>query len=289
MTVTQQPKVWFVTGSSTGLGRCLVEYLLTKGENVVATLRKPEVLNDLKATYPSTQLLILRLDISKLEEIEAAFDKVKQVFGRLDVVVNNAGYGIIGEMEDTPEDVARTMYDCNFWGTTNISRRAVKFFRDVNKPAAGGRLLNISSMAGVRPFPMTGYYSSSKFAIECFTQALSQEIDPDWNIKITLIELGGFKTNGRESAVELPLNPAYNKPTLPSVIFRDYLAKGDNNGGDPMKAVAKWYEVAQLPDPPMRLVLGQDAIAMVRAQIETLTKDVDASESWSKDLAFDKQ
>lgn len=151
-----------VTGSSSGLGKCLVEYVLDKGHIVVATLRKPEDLSDLKAKYPSEQLLILKLDVSKSDDVIAAFDAVKQVFGRLDVVVNNAGYGIIGEIENTTEDAARTMFDVNFWGAVNISKTAVKFFRDTNKPGVGGRLINVTSMAGIHPFPVTGLYSASK-------------------------------------------------------------------------------------------------------------------------------
>jgi len=287
MTFDANAKVWFVTGSSSGLGRSLVEYVLRQGQIVVATLRKPTDLDELKAKYPAEQLLVVKLDVSIPEDITAAFDRVKEVFGRLDVVVNNAGYGIIGEVESTPEDIARTMFNVNFWGATSISKEAVKFFREVNKPGIGGRLINISSMAGIHPFATTGFYSASKLALEGFTQAFAQEIDPAWNIKISLVEPGGFKTDGASrSAIKLPLHPAYDNPALPATIFRGYLAKDQNSGGDPNKAVAKWYELAQLPDPPMRLVLGKDAIGVVRAHITKLTEDVNAKEDWSDDLTF---
>ena len=151
-----------VTGTSTGLGRSLTEYVLSQGHIVVATLRKPTDLDALKARYSSEQLLIVKLDVSKRDEVAAAFDKVKEVFGRLDVVVNNAAYGIIGEIESTTEEDARTMFDVNFWGATNISKTAVKFFREVNKPGVGGHLINITSMAGIHPFATTGFYSASK-------------------------------------------------------------------------------------------------------------------------------
>lgn len=104
---------------------------------------------------------------------------------------------------------------------------------------------------------------------------------------MSLIEPGGFKTDGSSrSAIVLPLNSLYNKPGLPAVVFRDYLAKGDHTVGDPKKCVAKWFELSELPDPPMRLVLGKDAIGMVRTHLENITKDVDAREDWSSDLTF---
>lgn len=136
--------------------------MLSKGEVVIATLRKPEMLDDLKVKYPSEKLLVLKLDVSKSSEISDAFRKAKEVYGRIDVVFNNAGYGILGEVEGTPEDVARAMFDVNFWGLANVSREAVTFFREVNPPGVGGRLLNVSSIAGVKTSPVVAYYSASK-------------------------------------------------------------------------------------------------------------------------------
>ena len=141
----------------------MTEYVLGQGHIVVATLRKPEALSDLEAKYSADQLLVLKLDVSQKGDIDAAFDKVNEVFGRLDVVVNNAAYGIIGEIEGTPEDIARTMFDVTFWGAANISKAAVRFFREVNKPGVGGRLINISSMAGVHALATTGFYSAAKY------------------------------------------------------------------------------------------------------------------------------
>jgi len=288
MTSTASPKVWLVTGCSTGMGRCLVEYVLRQGHIVVATLRKPTDLNDLKAKYPAERLHILKLDVTKPQDISAAFDSVKNVFGRLDVVVNNAGYVIIGEVEGTTEDTGRALFDVNFWGSTNVSKTAVKFFREVNKPGVGGRLLNISSGSGICAHPTATLYSASKFALEGFTQALAEELDPKWNIKISLIEPGQFKSDAAgRSAVHLPLHPAYSNPALPATAVREWIATnntGGDTGGDPVKGVAKWYELAQLPDPPMRLVLGKDAIVVVRTQITKLINDVDAREDWSNDL-----
>lgn len=129
----------------------------------MATLRKPEVLDDLKLKYPPTQLLVLKLDVTKSEDVVNAFAKVKESFGRVDVVFNNAGYGILGEFEGTPEEVARSLFEVNFWGALKIAREAIKFFRETNKAGVGGRLLNVSSTTGLNPVPGLGYYTASKY------------------------------------------------------------------------------------------------------------------------------
>ena len=161
-----------VTGSSSGFGRSMVEYVLSKGDIAVATLRKPDVLDDLKAKFPASQLLILKLDVTQPQDIADAFAKTKEVFGRIDVVFNNAGYAIVTEVEATPEDVARSMFEVTFWGAERVSREAVKFFREVNKPGFGGRLLNNSSMAGLNAFPALGHYSAAKHGERCLFGSL---------------------------------------------------------------------------------------------------------------------
>ena len=125
----------------------------------MATLRKPEVLSDLVAKYPASQFLVLKLDVTSPEDIKATFAKAVEIFGRIDVVYNNAGYGSLGEIEGTPDDVARGIFEVNFWGSTNVAREAVRVFRDVNKPC-GGRLLQAASMAGAQGMPGIGYYSA---------------------------------------------------------------------------------------------------------------------------------
>lgn len=159
---------WFVvTGSSSGFGRSIVEYVLSQGGIAVATLRKPSALDDLKAKYPPSRLLILKLDVTKPQDITNAFDKTKEVFGRIDVVFNNAGYPLVGEIESTTQEVARALFEVTFWGADRVAQEAVKFFREVNKPGVGGRLLNVSSSAGLNAYPGIGYYCASKFGV-CF-------------------------------------------------------------------------------------------------------------------------
>ena len=148
-----------VTGASSGFGKALTEVVLRKGDIVVATLRKPSVLAPLTKQYPPTQLLVLPLDVTRPSDITAAFTRTQEVFGRLDVVFNNAGSGILGEVEGTPDADARALFEVNFWGAVGVSRAAVKSFREVNPPGKGGVILQNSSMSG--------FFGSAGFAFYC--------------------------------------------------------------------------------------------------------------------------
>ncbi|KAG9310960.1 NAD(P)-binding protein [Chiua virens] len=221
-------KIWFITGASSGFGRAMSEHLLRIDHKVVATLRKPETLSDLIARYPPTQLLVVPVDVTNKAEITAAFARAEQVFGRIDVVFNNAGVTLTGEVESMEEVDARGIFDVNFWGAVHVTKEAVRFFREVNKPV-GGRLLQVSSRLGLVGSVALGYYSASyvwfrrgddgivtlielitaslvgrylprsrvsvKFtvaslALEGLTESLAEELDPTWNIKVVTLSLG---------------------------------------------------------------------------------------------------
>ena len=139
----------------------MTELLLKRGDIVIATARKPEVLDDIKAKYPATQFIALKLDVDKVRDIKDAFAEAMGIFGRIDVVFNNAGWAAVAEAEAHPEEEARKIFDTNFWGSTNVSREAIRFFREENKPA-GGRLLVNSSISGIQAVPGLAYYSASK-------------------------------------------------------------------------------------------------------------------------------
>lgn len=138
----------------------MTEYLLKTGNKVVATLRKPEAISDLTARYPSTQLLVVKVDVTNKADITAAFSKVEEVFGRIDVVFNNAGASFAAEIESIDEADARDMFEVNFWGAARVTQEAVRFFREVNKPV-GGRLLQVSSRLGLIGVAANGFYSAS--------------------------------------------------------------------------------------------------------------------------------
>ena len=151
-----------VTGASSGFGLSLTTHVLEQGDIVIATVRKPETLQQLLQTWTQGQLLVLKVDVSSPDDIKDAFRTAEIRFGRIDVVYNNAGFSVMGELESTPEEEARKMFDVNVWGAINVAREAVRFFRDVNKPQ-GGRLWSVTSAAGLLPIPAFGYYCASKF------------------------------------------------------------------------------------------------------------------------------
>ncbi|KAG0697674.1 NAD(P)-binding protein [Suillus ampliporus] len=275
-----------VTGSSSGFGRSMTELLLKNGNRVIATLRRKEALSDLAEQYPSSQLLIVQMDVVNSSEVTAAFAKAKDVFGRVDVVFNNAGIAIIGEMESMSDEEARKTFEVNFWGASNVTREAVRMFREVNKPV-GGRLLQVSSMLGLIGRPAISYYAASKHALEGFSENIAQELDPAWNIQITIIEPGSFRTRVfRDDAVPPSAqHPAYANPELACSKFREWAASNVGDG-DPEKAAAVIEKLTHLDEAPMRFPLHRFAIRGGRAKASSLTETMDKYESWSENVYF---
>src|SRR6185369_15829919 len=188
-------KVWFITGSSTGFGRELAEELLEQRFRVVATARKPESLNELTEKYPET-LRAVKLDVTNREEVRAAIAGAISEFGRIDVLVNNAGYGSIGALEEFEDEQIRRQFETNFFGPIDIIRAALPALREQKS----GHIINFSSVGGFVSFPSAGLYCASKFALEAMTEALSGEL-VGHGIKATIIEPGAFRTEFNGSAL----------------------------------------------------------------------------------------
>ncbi|KAF8996892.1 hypothetical protein BDQ17DRAFT_1363847 [Cyathus striatus] len=279
--ITHDPQVWFITGASSGLGLSVLKHVLSKGDKAVATLRKPEVLTDLAAKYSALQLLIVKLDVKKEDEIVSAFKAAEERFGRIDVVYNNAGYGTLVEIEGTPDHVSRDMFEVNFWGAANVSREAVRFFRDVNKPA-GGRLLQASSLGGASASPALGYYCASKFALEGFSEALASELLPSWNIKISIIQIGAFRTRAVVEIPTFPLHPLYNGSN--SIQMREYFSGPMEGMADAADGAREIYNIAGDKQAPLFVPLGFDAIAKADTKIKLLKEGVAKSEKWAVSL-----
>jgi len=275
-----------VTGTSSGLGRSLVEEVLASGERVVATTRRASGLASLAAAHSPETLLILELDTSSNDQIKTAFQQIKEHFGRVDVVVNNAGYALKGEVEAVSDEQAMQQMEVNFWGPVRISREAVRFFREENPANVGGRVLNISSSGGFNANPAMAYYNASKFALEGFSEALSKEIPSRWNIKVTIIEPGGFRTQWSKGNMDTILpHPAYAGPDTPSSKYRplhnlEFI-------GDPVKAAKAMIEISKASDPPMRLQLGPDALHIVRFKCATVLNDAKEWEALSQSTVAD--
>ncbi|KAI0738899.1 NAD(P)-binding protein [Daedaleopsis nitida] len=282
------PKIWLITGTSTGLGRQLTEIVLENGDIAVATARRPEALSDLSSKYPSDRLLVLKLDTGVPEDILAAFSAIKEKFGRLDVVVNNAGIAVYGEIELVNEQGVRSMFETNFWGAANVTREAVKFMRDVNPSGAGGRILQISSITGVQGYPAMGYYSATKqfvfLALEGFSESFAAELDPTWNIKISIVSTGAFDTKGLGKHYWPPAHPAYEKLTAPTAMMRKNWDEFLVAGRDPRKGMEAVYKLASLEDPPMHFPLGKDAVEAFNKKATRVLAEAKEYASWSDNL-----
>ncbi|KAI0330507.1 NAD-P-binding protein [Cubamyces sp. BRFM 1775] len=276
-------RVWLITGTSTGFGRALTELVLERNERVVAIARQPSTMSDLSAKHGRDRLLVLNADVTVPEQVEEAFAQSKCAFGQLDVVVNNAGWAHLGEVESMDDATARAMFETNFWGAVKVTREALKFFRDCNPPGTGGRLLQISSVLGMVGLGAHTFYAASKFALEGMTESLVQELDPAWNIKITLIEPGWFRSAAISKIIWAKRHPAYDNPDLPANKVRAQW-EGFSSPGDTRKAVEVFYKVSTLPDPPLYLPLGKDAIELVRKKMSMLDTVMTEYASWSEEL-----
>ncbi|KAG2087192.1 uncharacterized protein F5147DRAFT_728116 [Suillus discolor] len=230
----------------------MTEYALSKGDIVVATLRKPQVLSDLAALYSADKLLVLKVDVTKQEDIDEAFARTRSAFGRLDVVFNNAGCGLFSEIEGTPDDQARGIFETNFWGATN-----------------GGIILQVSSVGGFHALPA--------MALEGFSDGLAKELPASWNINAP------FHTKGIDGATLLPQHPAYADESFPTSVLRQML-KDVVLEGDTVKFTRTVYEVVQGGKIPKRLPMGLDALEMLNLRIDDLKATVDETKGWSVDL-----
>lgn len=263
-----EKKVWFITGSSTGFGRELAEELLMQGHRVVTTARNPAVLADLVERYPET-VRALRLDVTKPDEVRAAVADAVNEFGRIDVLVNNAGYGLIGAIEEATDEQFRHQFETNVFGAVDVMRAVLPQMR-VQK---SGHILNISSVAGFIAFPSSAFYTSSKFALEAFSEALAAEA-AHLGIKVTIVEPGAFRTdfNGRSLAIgENRMQDIY--PSTDG--FLGWLKENDGKQpGDPRKAAQAMIKVVESENPPLRLPLGEDAILAIEAELEKVKNDI---------------
>jgi NAD(P)-dependent dehydrogenase (short-subunit alcohol dehydrogenase family) len=250
-------KVWFITGSSRGLGRSLTESVLAKGHQVAATARRPEQLNDLAAKYPG-QLLPLQLDVTNNEQIRSAVAKTIEHFGRIDVLVNNAGFGITGAAEAFTDEQVRSQLDTNLYGPIEITRAVIPHMRQQHS----GRILQISSIGGrVGSMGLT-MYQAAKFGLSGFAESLSRELTP-LGIYVTSVEPGGFRTDWAGDSMSYAPRVEGYENTI------DVVSKVLSSGtfvpmGDPAKAANVMIDLVEHPAPPTHLVLGSEAVAILQ-------------------------
>ncbi|MEV4970714.1 SDR family NAD(P)-dependent oxidoreductase [Streptomyces scopuliridis] len=247
-------KVWFITGTSRGLGRAFARSALERGDRVAATARNVAALDDLVTKYGEDAVLPLELDVTDKAAVAAAVGAAHDRFGRLDVVVNNAGHGLFGMVEEIGEQQLRDQMETNFFGAFWVTQAVLPILR----AQRSGYIVQVSSAAGITAFPSLAAYNASKWALEGFSEALAQEV-AGHGIKVTIVEPGGFTTDwaGSSGAHAQP-NPAYDQ-------VREALAArfGAARLADPADAGAALLRIVDAENPPLRVLFGTDPIEII--------------------------
>lgn len=275
----QHRRIWFITGSSSGFGRALSETALERGDSVVATARKPERLADLVQQY-GDRLLALPLDVTQAFQISTAVMRAMRAFGRIDVLVNNAGYGVFGAVEEVSPQAVRRQFETNVYGALEVTCAVLPHLRRQRS----GYILNISSSGGLVGFPGAGIYCASKFALEGWSEALAQEVAP-LGIHVTIVEPGAFRTafNG---ALQTPNRTIEDYRETSGQMLQWLRQMQGQQPGDPRKAAAAMMQVVDHPKPPLRLMLGADTLDAVQAKLDAVATDLAAWQDVAINTAF---
>ncbi len=254
-------KVWFITGTSKGFGRIWAEAALERGDRVVATARNVETLNALVERY-GDDVLPLQLDVTDKAAIDAAIAQAHEHFGRLDVVINNAGYGLFGTIEEVTETQAREQLETNLFGALWVTKAALPILRE----QGSGHIIQVSSIGGVNAYPTLGLYHASKWALEAFSQSLAAEV-AEFGIHVTIVEPTGYSTDwSGPSAIQATQNPVYD-----GVRERrdEAFAARRANPGDPLATGPAILDVVDADEPPLRTFFGAGTLDMIKAEYES--------------------
>lgn len=273
-------RVWFITGTSSGLGRALARRVVERGDAVVATARRAATLDDLVAAAPD-RVLAQPLDVTAPGQPQSAVRAAVARFGRIDVVVNNAGYGVVGALEELTDEQVRAQFDTNVHGVLAVLRAALPQLR----AQGSGHVVNVSSVAGLRASPGLGAYAASKHAVEGLSEALAAEV-AGFGIGVTIVEPGAFRTSwAGGSMVSGDRLPAY--AGTPSDGLRDALRRMDGRqDGDPDRAAAAIVEAVTSERPPLRLPLGDDAVAVLATKGRTYLRTAQDGGALARSTTF---
>jgi short-subunit dehydrogenase len=277
---SEDKKVWFITGCSTGFGREMAKQLLESGEQVVVTARDASKVQDL-VELSAENALALSLDVTDNAQVTESVKKAEEHFGKIDVLVNNAGFGYFGSIEESEESEVRSMFETNFWGLSAMTRAVLPKMRE----RKSGTIVNVSSVGGFVGNPSVGYYNATKFAVSGFSEALKKEVEP-LGIKVLLVMPSGFRTDwaGR-SANDAPAT------------ISDYAQTADANketirglsgkqAGDPVRGVKAIIDAVEDRNSPFNLFLGKAALRGALTRIEGLQKDIEANREITEGADF---
>ncbi len=269
-------KTLFITGVSSGFGRALAQEALAAGHRVVGTVRSEQARLDFEA-LDATNAVGRLLDVSDFAAIDAVVADIEAAFGPIDVLVNNAGYGHEGVMEESPLGEMRRQFDVNVFGAVAMTKAVLPYMRARRR----GHVLNITSMGGFITLPGIAYYCGSKFALEGISEVLGKEVKP-FGIHVTAVAPGSFRTDWAGRSMSRTARSIADYDALFDPIRQAREEKSGRQLGDPVKAARAMLAVIDSDTPPAHLLLGSDALALVREKLATLTKEIDAWEALSR-------
>ncbi len=272
-------KNWFITGVSAGLGLEIAKVVLAAGHTVAGTLRKPEQIAEFEALAPGRAHGFL-MDVAVPEQISATAPRVIEKLGHVDVVVNNAGFGLIGALEEVTDEQIRYQLEVNVFGAINVMRAFLPHLR----ARRSGFIINLSSIAGVSANPAVGLYNTTKFALEGISEALSKET-AGLGIKVAIIEPGPFRTEflGRSLHIGTPIDD-YKETTG---AIRQRLETSDGKqAGDPVKAAEAILKLTEMENPPLRLAMGNAAVDIIRTKLQSQLAELAEHEAWARSMDF---
>ena len=278
--IAEKP-VWFITGCSTGFGRELAKHVLELGYRTVVTARSPDEVSGLAA---KGEALALKLDVTDQGQIDAAIKAAEDKFDRIDVLVNNAGIGYFAAVEESEEDQVRRMFEINVFGLSRMIHAALPGMRKRRK----GFIVNFSSIGGLRSFPSVGYYNAMRFAVEGLSEALWQEVEP-LGIKVMLVEPSGFRTDWAGRSANDSKRQIDDYAATAGSWRSKVRANSGKQPGDPVRAAHVIVKAIESPNPPHRLLLGNDAYEAATAKLEELRKQFSAWEAVSRGADFPKE
>ncbi|PRY15487.1 short-subunit dehydrogenase [Pontibacter ummariensis] len=273
-------RVWFITGVSSGFGRKLAEEVAKLGDKVIGTVRQVRQLEEFNAISPGNTFAYL-MDVTNAEGVKATTEAACKLMGRIDVLVNNAGFGYVGAVEEAPVAAYRDNMETNFFGALQVTQRLLPYMRE----QGGGHIIQMSSIAGFRSSPGFSVYNASKFALEGMSEALAMEVAP-FNIKVTIVEPGPFRTNFGGSSIKHATVEMEAYAGTAGAFKRRMSAQNGEQEGDPLKAARVIIDVVNADNPPLRLPLGQYAIDAVRAKLEQVAQDLRAWEAKAGPTSF---
>ena len=265
--------VWLITGCSSGFGRELAKLVLERGWRAVITARNPDQVADIAKGHLE-RALVLPLDVTRHAQVRHAVDEAVRRFGRIDVLVNNAGYGYLAAIEEGEDDAVREMFETNVFGLIDMTKAVLPIMRG----QGNGLIINVSSIGGLSSFAATGYYHGTKYAVEGISESLAIELKP-LGIAVLIVEPGPFRTNWagpsiKQSAIRID---AYSSTA--GERRKQTAARSGTQAGDPMRGAQAIIDAALSDSPPLRLLLGKAALDLARRKLEFMRGDFDAWES----------